>query len=348
MESFHKKSNKLFGQIVGIGALLIIIFSATLYTSYAFVFSTLGEIFARRASVACGCQIGSATTNYPLFGLLSVLGLSVLATISIAAAKTIFTLIKTKRFLQLQQKNIQSISPKLLSAAQSLGIEKNIAEIDSVHPLIFCHGLRHVSIYISSSVINELNDSELRAVLLHEIHHLLGHEPIKLLYIKFLSTFAFLPGIKTIIKKYLSLAEIAADELATEQFTKKKYLASAMTKILDMEERHAIEKELAVSYFSQMTEDRILALSNHSFRTTVTRELLKAGVGIIGGIVVLLFLGTNIQKQQVRAQEIYTNSGCANKILVEKCQNLWTNCVGQKFHQEKILCAQTNTSYLQK
>ncbi len=348
MESFHKKSNRLFGQLVGVGAMLIAVFSITLYTSYNLIFSTLGEIFARRASVACGCQIGSATTNYPLFGFLFILGLSTVAAISIAIAKTIFTLIKTRRFLQLQQKNIQSISPKLLSAAQSLGIEKNVAEIKNAHPLIFCHGLRHASIYISSSVISELNDSELRAVLLHETHHLFGHEPIKLLYIKFLSTFAFLPGIKIIIKKYLSLAEIAADELATEQFTNKKYLASAMTKILDMEERHAIQKELAVSYFSQITEERILALSNHSFRTTVTKELLKTGAGIIGGIVILLFLGTNIQKQQVRAQGIYTNSGCSNKILVEKCQNLWTNCVGQKFHQNKILCEQTNTSYLQK
>ena len=153
--------------------------------------------------------------------------------------------------------------------------------------------------------------------------------------------------LKNLIKKYLSACEIAADELATQNFTHKQTLASAMAKILDMEEKNYLKKELAVSYFSQMTEERIMVLADNSYKPSVKKEILLVTASLVGGVVLALFLGTNIQKQQARAQEAYTASGCANKLVVEQCENLWSKCKGQPYHEQKSSCPKVDKTYLQ-
>ncbi len=343
----RQKSNLLFAQLVGFGGLLVIIFFIAFYKIYNFAFSSLGEITAQKASIACGCQIATSSTNYTLLGAVSFLGLAILATFIFGFIKVIITIFKTKKFLRTQKTNSVKTSQKLLQVAMYIGIQDRIVEINSPRPLIFCHGFKNSKIYISSDVVNALNFAELQATLLHETQHLLDREPARLLFIKFLSAFNFIPGIKNLSKKYLSFSEIAADEMATNNFKEKNHLANAMAKILEMEENNIIQKELALSYFSQITEDRILVLSNNNYQPGFKNEIIKIFLGVAGALAVLLFLGTNLQSQQARAQEIYTASGCAGKITFEKCQNKWTNCAGEIYHKDKVECKKGDKSYLQ-
>ena len=348
MPNFNKKSQQLFIWLAGFGSLLAVIYITILYISSSFIFSTFGEMVARRATVACGCQAITGNINYPLFGLVSLLAIALLLTVIRAIGKTVSAYIKTRQFLSAQKTKGPNISAKLLSVSQALGIENKVIEIASSQPTIFCQGIRETHIYISSAVVAQLNKEELRAVLLHEMYHAKNQEPKKILFIQFLRGFKWIPGVKKIIKKYISTSEIAADELATDNFTNKHSLASVMAKILEMEEKNHIQKELAVSYFSQMTEERILVLSNASYQPQLVKEFLKTGLSIAAGIIVLFFLSGLVEKQEVRAQEVYGNSRCANKIIVEHCKNLWTNCAGEIFHKSNTACAPVDKSYIQK
>lgn len=345
--SMRQKSNFLFAQLIGFGGLLMIFFLTAFYKIYNFIFSALGEIVTRQASVACGCQITTTSTNYTLLGAVSLFGLAILATFIFGLIKVVITLIKTKKFLRTQNTNLVKTSQKLTQVAMYIGIQDRVIEINNPRPLIFCHGFKNSKIYVSSAVVNTLSYAELQATLLHETQHLLDREPARLLFIKFLSSFAFIPGIKNLSKKYLSFSEIAADEMATNNFKEKNHLASAMAKILEMEESNIIQKELALSYFSQITEDRVLVLSDNNYKPGFKSEIIKMVLSITGALVVLLFLGTNLQSQQARAQEIYTASGCANKVTIEKCTNAWTRCAGEIYHKDKIQCKKVDKSYLQ-
>ena len=177
--NMRQKSNLLFAQLVGFGGLLMIIFLTAFYKIYNFVFSALGEIVAQQASVACGCQVATSSTNYALLGTVSFLGLAILATFIFGFIKIVITLIKTKKFLRAQQTNLAKTSQKLAQVAMYIGIQDRVIEINNPRPLIFCHGFKNSKIYISSAVVNTLSYAELQATLLHETHHLLDREPTR-------------------------------------------------------------------------------------------------------------------------------------------------------------------------
>lgn len=345
--NLRQQSNWLFAQIAIIGTALVIIFLGFFYKISQFTFTLLGNMAIGKAQAACGCQIASSSSFSAFTGFILVLGLAAVIAFALALGRAILALIKTKRFIAAQQINFVQPSNKLSHVAGSIGIEKQVVEVQTDKPLIFCSGLQQPKIYISSAVIQALNYPELRAVLLHETHHLLSREPARLLLIKFMSVFNFIPGIKNLNKKYLSFSEMAADELATDNFTDKNHLATAMAKVLEMEEASIIQKELALSYFSQITEERVLALSDSSYAPSFKKEVFKTILGLAGAGILLLLCSLGIKAQQAHAQEAQANSGCADILYVEKCNSIWGNCANKVFHEKSSACKKS-TPYLKK
>jgi len=344
----RQKSNWLFGQIVILGAVTATLVAGLFYKIYNFTFGTLGHLALNRIQSACGCQIASSTNNSVLTGFVALLGAALVISFLFTFTKIIISLIKTQKFIKLQKTSSIKNSKKLTQVATTIGINDRVTEINTTQPLIFCHGLKNEKIYISSSVVNALSFAQLQAALLHETHHLLAKEPSRLLILKLIGGFGFIPGIKNLIKKYLSFSEIAADELATDNFKEKNHLATAMAKILELEEKTIIQKELSVSFFSQMTEERVLNLSEANYQPAFKTELAKAIFGITSAAVLILFFSSNLNIQQAKAQETYTKSGCAEKIYqIEKCENGWTRCANKIFHENKITC-QNSIKYFDK
>lgn len=336
--NLRQKSNWLFAQIAMLTIALTVLFGTFFYKIYKFSFAFLGQLAISRVQSACGCQISSSPSSSLFTGIIILLGITIITSFLVAFFKTIISIKKTQRFINLQKINFVKTSAKLEQVANTIGINGNITEINTNRPFIFCHGLKNPQIYISSSVVQTLTYAELQAVLLHETHHLLTQEPARLLCIKFLSGFSFIPGIQSLTKKYLSFSEMAADELATNNFKEKNHLASAMGKILDMEEKTIIQKELAVSYFSQITEERILVLSQDNYKPSFKREVLQTVFGIAVALSIVLFFTSKINTQQARAQETYSKSNCANKVNTEQCANAWTKCADKIYHTSKIGC----------
>ncbi len=339
----RQKSNWLFAQIALAAMAILALTIGLFYKIYTFAFGIIGEAALHKVQAACGCQPAGATTNNTVFiGFAFLVGAALGIVLLIAFFKLVFSIIKTRKFIRAQQPHIVAHSKKLSQIAGSIGASRAILEINTDRPLIFCYGIRNERIYISSAVVEALSFAQLRAVLLHETHHVLVKEPARLLLIKFISAFNFIPGIKNLTKKYLSFSEIAADELATDNFTEKNHLAAAMASMLEMEQQHIIQKELALSFFSQITEERILTLSDRAYQPTFKTEAIKALASIALAAILLFFFGAKISTQQAKAQELYTASGCTGSIQIEKCQNSWTKCVNKMYHEQKINCATPN------
>lgn len=340
---FRKKANWLFAQIALAGIILLSLIAGLTHKIYNFVMSTVGEFTASQAHAICGCATLSSPKHSALAGLAAIVGAALIASVLIALARVVFTWQKTKRFIQKQNLHIVNKSRKLAEVCAALGLENKVKEINTDKPIIFCHGLKSPQIYVSSAIVAGLNFSELSAVLLHETGHLLAKEPARMLLIKFIKTFRFMPGLNGLAKKYSALAELAADELATKNFTEKNNLARAMRKILEMEEKNIIQKELALSYFSAITEERVLALSEINYRPAIKPEAIKAIFGLMLAIVFVLFFGSEIKAQENHAKEFYAASPCAQQIqAMTNCANGWTKCADKIYHEEKTECAKPN------
>ncbi|MEK7680795.1 MAG: M56 family metallopeptidase [Patescibacteria group bacterium] len=337
--NLRKKSNQLFAQIIAIGAAIILLLGGLFYKIYNYAFSSVGEFALNKAHAMCGCKTFISNTHATLFGVIVFAGAAIAITTLVALFRIVFFVLKTKKFIKGQQFTKAKISAKLTQIASIIGISDRVEEVESESPTIFCHGIRRPKIRISSAVINFLTFSELRAVLLHETQHLISREPARLLVIKFINTFRFIPGIKNLTKKYLSFSELAADELATNNFTEKNNLARAMRKILELEEKNVIQKGLALSYFSQVTEERVLALSDNGYRPTFKREILKACFSVAVAAAFFFYFSSEIQAQTNHTRELYKNSQCVvQEHATETCKNGWTNCQDKVFHEKNASC----------
>ncbi len=72
----------------------------------------------------------------------------------------------------------------LHSCIEELGLQGLVRVVDLPHPTAFCYGLLRPRICLSSALVMEMSPAQLRAVLLHERHHLLRRHPLKTLLLE--------------------------------------------------------------------------------------------------------------------------------------------------------------------
>lgn len=107
----------------------------------------------------------------------------------------------------------------------------NIFELQEI-PFAFTMGFLRPEIYVSTGLWNTLNEDERRSVILHEYHHVLERDPLRVVILKFLSElFFFVPLIPVLVKKYEEAMEKSADDEIKKQGLNQLYLASALLKV---------------------------------------------------------------------------------------------------------------------
>lgn len=96
----------------------------------------------------------------------------------------------------------------------------------------FTHGLLQPNIYISSGLINSLDNFELNAVYLHELHHKKRKDPLRFFILSILrDTFFYIP-IKGFIERVVyTRVEAEADDAAVSKMLEPISLASALLKV---------------------------------------------------------------------------------------------------------------------
>jgi hypothetical protein len=103
-----------------------------------------------------------------------------------------------------------------------------VSLVRAATPLAFCAGWVRPRIYVSTAAVEQLSDTELRAVLAHEHHHLKVRDPLRLAIGRVLcQALFFLPVLRPLHARYGEVAELKADAAAVDAADKKS-LASAM------------------------------------------------------------------------------------------------------------------------
>lgn len=263
---------------------------------YREVYSYAG-VLIHKIKTACECaSMAQLLAMHPfIFVALAALSLIVLTFLFYAAYKLIKIIVRTRKYTGQYLAGAKSgHSSKLRRAIVNLNLDQSrVIEIRDEKPTVFCFGLWQPKVCVASGLIKIMSQDELAAVLLHEHHHLIHRGPLKLFIIKyFQNVFGWLPGIKTCAKKYITFSELAADELATNNFTDKSKLARALFKISASEEQRFLRSGLALSFFSSVITERVNKLSDGGYapRFNFWGKKFVLGLGLVVSGLLSMFI----------------------------------------------------------
>lgn len=266
---FIKKSKAVYKQIIFISIVasgaLVFLFFEIYQKAYAYA-----SVLIHKIKTDCGCtEMTQLIAMHPwIFGALAILSLVILTFLIYAVYKFVKSIIQTRKFSAKYLIGGKfGHSSKLKRAILNLNLDKSrIIETRESKSIVFCFGLWKPKICVSSGLVKILRKDELAAVLLHEHQHMISREPMKLFVIKYFQNILFfLPGIKTLIKKYFTFSEMAADELATNNFKDRSKLSRAILKISEREEGQLLRAGLSLSFFSSVISERVNRLSDDSY-----------------------------------------------------------------------------------
>ncbi|MEK7131620.1 MAG: M56 family metallopeptidase [Patescibacteria group bacterium] len=337
MGILNKKTNLILGQLAIISLLLSGLLGLAVFKFYKYFIFIIKSLL-KGAQTVCGCQVPVSFTNHPyIITGLFILAIGLLTAILSFIIKSVRIYLKTTGFIKKYTARQSFTSAKLNHITQQISLGGKVIEIQTEEPMVFCYGFFNPRVCISSAVINSLSSPELKAVLLHEQHHLKVYEPIKLLLVKIISNaLFFMPGIKNLSRQYAIFSELAADETATDNFKNKVPLARALNKILAQKENKLIQKGLAVSFFSQIIEERVNKLVDNNYVPRVKSDLIKILTGMLG--VAIIF----ITVQTLRPSFFPAEQKTGNCALTEQNKlpaNVWiTNALTNK-SAPTILCS---------
>jgi len=89
---------------------------------------------------------------------------------------------------------------------------ENVTVLEDRLPLAFTGGFLKPRVFISRKLVDILTEKELRAVILHEVHHQKSKDPLKGLAVSFISDFLFFLPVSRFLKKIYHLtSEMTAD-----------------------------------------------------------------------------------------------------------------------------------------
>jgi hypothetical protein len=184
---------------------LFILFQLYRHPETAFLFFSLPSPEA----FACNLRCLGITPFLQVFGeagkalLLIFISFSFLYAIS----RTVLRILRTLAFIDRVERNAVPFMD-----IPRLPFLENVTVFEDRMPLAFTGGFLKPRVFVSTKLMEALEEKELRAVILHEFHHQNMKDPLKGLVVSFISDFLFFLPISRFLKKAHSLtAEMTAD-----------------------------------------------------------------------------------------------------------------------------------------
>lgn len=202
-----------------------------------------------RASLACTYRCLGIIPFLPFLMESARLLLLVFLSSALLAA-----VIKTAERIRRTNKYISSVEKRIIQSALLFPDLNPVTIFKDPSLLAFTAGFLNPKIYLSATLYETFEKSELRAVVLHESQHQKTKDPLKSLLISFLADFLFFIPITNFLKRSFRLAaEIKADSHCLSQNVDALEMAGALLRV---QKRHS----LTVSWFYDQNRERIKVL----------------------------------------------------------------------------------------
>lgn len=185
-----------------------------------------------------------------------------------ASARTGLRIARTWKFLERIDR--RAVLEKDVSRPSFLA---NATIFEDPRSLAFTGGLLRPRIFLSTKLVEALDEEELRVVVLHESHHQKSKDPLKSLAVSFVSDFLFfLPVSKFLKKAYLLESETAADARSVELRGDLLAIVGLLLKVRKLD-------GLQTSWFFDPTTERVKRLLGE--RTRIVPSFKKIVLAIV-------------------------------------------------------------------
>ena len=122
-------------------------------------------------------------------------------------SRTVLRILRTFAFVDRAERNAV-----LFRDVSRFPFLENVTVFEDRLPLAFTGGFLKPRVFLSTKLVDILDEKELRAVILHESHHQRSKDPLKGLVVSFISDFLFFLPVSRFLKKtYHLMSEITAD-----------------------------------------------------------------------------------------------------------------------------------------
>jgi Zn-dependent protease with chaperone function len=182
--------------------------------------------------LVASCHLLMQVGDHALSWLIVVGRGSLAVILLIGLSRLIIRLQKTRRLVDRLTASSVRPSSRLARLTAGLDLSAHVGVLETAAPLAFCAGLLCPRIYLSTGLLDALDDGELQAVLLHEDHHRRHRDPLRTLLVDVLGlSLFFLPLAKELRSLFVASAELEADRYAARR-AGRPALAGALYKLL--------------------------------------------------------------------------------------------------------------------
>jgi len=266
------------------------------------VIVNLWPLYAHEIIRFCHRSWSTLVAHLPAAGAFALpVGLAVLAGLGVRAC--LQQLLASRRFIRAIRSRRAPIPPSLQQLSHELGIADRLDVIRDERAYAFCYGLWRPRVCLSTQLLTLLNPEELRALLVHERHHLHRRDPLRKLLTRTLARALGIFPIMDDLARHCQLAqEIAADDAAIRDSGSPLPLAAALLKL--WEAAHPTLSPTVVGALS-VTEARIAYLLHGQIipsRLSGSR-LIATGMVLLGIALAGLLGGMTMQTFPIGTQE---------------------------------------------
>jgi len=191
--------------------------------------------------------------------------------------------------------------------------------------IAFTAGFFKPEIFISSGLWGSLNEDEKKSVLFHELSHAKARDPLRVIFLKFLSdTFFFIPIFKWLKIKFEELMEKSADDAVKTAGVEPLNLASALIKV-------SKNQGVLLPVASFVNIDTKLLLNSRIVRLLDPSrdskfKIPKKVLTITAMIYIILILSAfvipqnMVKKNSAGCNGAGINSSCSRNMSIEECR----------------------------
>lgn len=200
----------------------------------------------------------------------------------------------------------ESLAPLL----DSLGLHRRVDIINVAQPLAFCYGWVRPRICLATGAMDGLSKQEMEALILHERHHMLNRDPLKIAISRALSrTFFFLPVLRALQQRYMVAKEIEADLYVLQNQSTDKPLLGAIFKLLSRQTKTSKHSTLAVAGYTDSLNQRLDFLLCGRAPDGLHRAAVLRSVATVAAISIVLALATWSSEVNAVWEHTHSNMG---------------------------------------
>ncbi|MCB0247340.1 MAG: M56 family metallopeptidase [Anaerolineae bacterium] len=183
---------------------------------------------ARGVWLACQDAFSAVGGYLPAIGLLLPLAVIVIAAVRFVRSLVV-QLWNTRLLVAAMQKRMIVLPAALDDRIGELELAGHLHLVTDRAAYTFTQGLLRPQVWLSTGLVDLLDEPELRAVLVHERHHIRQHDPLRVLLSRSLAeALFFLPLAGSLRDTYMAAKEVEADQASAADNA----LASALLKLL--------------------------------------------------------------------------------------------------------------------